>query len=76
MDETPEELEWAAAATDALIEQRHREQVGAMADRIEAAILENLDGFPWRRSLAVITDACQLAAQRFRDEALATPPDI
>jgi hypothetical protein len=46
-----------------------------MTDQIEAAVLESLGGFPWRRSLAVITDACQAAAQCFRDEVAATPPD-
>jgi hypothetical protein len=75
MGDTPEELEWEAACIDAMNEQAHREQVDAMATRIEAAVLESLSGFPWRRSLAVITDACQAAAQRFRDEAAATPPD-
>jgi hypothetical protein len=72
--DTPEDLEWQAAATDAMIEQAHREQVERMADLIEAAILAALDGFPWRRSLLAIDDACRLAASRFRQEAAASPP--
>jgi hypothetical protein len=74
-EQTPQELEAAASLTDATIEQHHREQVENMATCIEDAIVASLGGFPWRRSLSVIDEACQLARQRFHGEAARTPLD-
>jgi hypothetical protein len=64
-----------AAMQDAIIDQHHEEQVTAMADILEAAILKHLDGASWRRSLPVIADACAEATHRFLAEMAATPPD-